>query len=100
MELSCEKITVDFVGLRALDKVSLSLKTFPKVGFNCPPIVFNKVVLPEPFGPIKPKISFVFRDKETLSRALRPTKSTVIFSHDSSIKKIEKRGKIISPLKR
>ena len=27
MKLSCEKITVDFVGLRALDQVSLSLKT-------------------------------------------------------------------------
>jgi hypothetical protein len=65
----------------------LSLKSFPEVGFSCPPIVFNKVVLPEPFGPIKPKISFVYKDKETLSRALRPTKSTVTFSHDSFIKK-------------
>ena len=42
----------------------LSLKILPLLGFNCPPIVFNKVVFPEPLGPIRPKISLVFKDNE------------------------------------
>src|SRR5512145_2319926 len=46
----------------------------PELGFNAPVIRFSIVVLPEPFGPIRPSTSFSASSKETWSTAVKPPK--------------------------
>jgi hypothetical protein len=54
--------------------------TFPEVGFNMPSKQRMSVVLPEPFGPIKPTISSLSILKLTLLTADRPPKVLLKFS--------------------
>ena len=51
---------------------SLSKYTFPLVGLYMPAITLKSVVLPAPFGPIRPVIEFFFISKEVPSTALKP----------------------------
>ena len=51
---------------------SLSKYTFPLVGLYMPAITLKSVVLPAPFGPIRPVIEFFFISKEVPSTALNP----------------------------
>ena len=48
--------------------------TFPIEGFTLPAIKLNKVVLPDPFGPIIPVIEPFLIAKEQLETAANPPK--------------------------
>ena len=50
-----------------------SRRTAPLVGRTAPQIALSIVVLPAPFGPIRPKISPLSRMRSTPSRACTPT---------------------------
>src|SRR5690348_8740041 len=52
-------------------------RTEPAVGLNAPAIRLNVVLLPEPFGPIRPRISPSATSKETLLTARKPSKLLV-----------------------
>ena len=56
---------------------SLLNKTFPEDDFKFPAIKLNKVVLPEPFGPIIPVIVPFFTFKEQSETAANPRKYLV-----------------------
>ena len=62
MKLSCEKITVDFVGLRALDQVSLSLKTKEILGLIGPNGSGKTTLLNTIGGQLKPTEGNIFKD--------------------------------------
>src|SRR5512140_254426 len=50
----------------------------PLLGASAPAIRLKVVLLPDPFGPIKPRISPSATSKETRSTALKPPKTLVI----------------------
>jgi len=68
MKLSCEKITVDFVGLRALDKVSLSLKTREILGLIGPNGSGKTTLLNTIGGQLKPTEGNIFKDNLNITK--------------------------------
>ena len=68
MKLSCEKVTVDFVGLRALDKVSLSLKTKEILGLIGPNGSGKTTLLNTIGGQLKPTSGNVFKDNLNITK--------------------------------
>src|SRR5437764_15383334 len=52
-------------------------RTEPTVGFSAPAIRLKVVLLPEPFGPIRPRISPSATSKETFLTARKPSKLLV-----------------------
>ena len=58
---------------------SLLNKTFPEFGFKFPAIKLNKVVFPEPFGPIMPVIDPFLIFKEQFETAANPPKYFEIY---------------------
>src|SRR5437870_12616584 len=59
------------------------LRILPELGFSAPAIMLNRVVLPAPFGPMKPKICPLRTSKLTSLTAARPPKYRVILSNCS-----------------
>lgn len=68
MKLSCEKITVDFVGLRALDQVSLSLKTKEILGLIGPNGSGKTTLLNTIGGQLKPNKGNIFKDNLDITK--------------------------------
>ena len=68
MKLSCEKITVDFVGLRALDQVSLSLKTKEILGLIGPNGSGKTTLLNTIGGQLKPTEGNIFKDNLNITK--------------------------------
>src|SRR5690625_1871449 len=62
-----------------------SKRTRPLVGWRKPEMMLASVVLPDPFGPIRPNICPLFMPKETRSSARRPPKCMLMSSTASSI---------------
>src|SRR3954451_8759104 len=58
--------------------------TWPDVGAYTPVIVLKQVVLPAPFGPIRPRISPGRRSRDTSARATTPPKRMVTLRSDNS----------------
>src|SRR5437870_11920562 len=56
------------------------LRILPELGFSAPAIMLNRVVLPAPFGPMKPKICPLRTSKLTSLTAARPPKYRVMLS--------------------
>src|SRR6185369_9742194 len=52
-------------------------RTEPSLGAYSPAITLNVVLFPEPFGPIRPRISFCSSRNETLETAAKPPKRFV-----------------------
>src|SRR6266516_3382444 len=59
--------------------------TVPDCGRRTPVMTLNRVVLPDPFGPIKPRISPARLVRSTRLRAVRPPKRIVMSWHSSSM---------------
>jgi hypothetical protein len=53
---------------------------FPSFGFKKPVIKLNKVVFPDPFGPITPNISPSLREKDNFWMTINPPKDFETFS--------------------
>src|SRR5210317_647872 len=68
-----------------VDNVLQPMLILPEVGLKAPDIIFITFVLPEPFGPMTPTISFLFTWKSKSETAVNPPKVLVTFWIDNSL---------------